>query len=381
MKRLMVSIIGRKNKLKIEVIRDFDAFLGLKEAWDEMVSNRFDGHPFLDHFWFANYYRAYFRKSPLFVSVAYDDGELIAALPMIVARRRLAGIALKEMRLLAGDHSHVNRLPIPDENHDLFDSFLDRLIEEGIDVVYLEDVPEDFPDSGHLEEYCLSRKYPMETWTARRSPFIPTAGEFDEYRKGLSKKFRQLLNNRLNRINRAGGFEIRTFREPGDYEKAVEDMKVVASESWQGKNRSGIFSGENNDLFYRDLINHTFKTGCGRIHILYFENRPAAFEFHIIHGSTEYCLKAEYSLELEKLSPGAVLDLELVKKAFASDIKVYDLLGYEDQYKLRWTDEVTPYRRYFIFGRSAAARGAYLLYCRWGRSLRQNRLIRRWLKR
>jgi CelD/BcsL family acetyltransferase involved in cellulose biosynthesis len=302
---------------------------------------------------------------------------MIAALPMILGNRRIAGIPLKEARLLAGAHSHLNRLMIPKGNVNIFRKFISRILSEGVDLIYLEDVPDDFPDRPAVTEFCRSEKLLLEVRTVRQSPYIPTGGSFEEYREKLSKKFRELLNNRLNRMNRAGGFEIKTYESSDTFDILMQEMRMIAGQSWQGENKSGMFSDRSNEQFYNNLIRDALENGYGRVFILYFDKKPSAFEFHVYSGKIEYCLKSEYSREIEKLSPGGVLDLELVKRAFASDMETYDLLGFEDPYKLRWTRCKTPYLRYFIFSRSMAARTAYVLYYRLGNRLRKSKFLRR----
>jgi CelD/BcsL family acetyltransferase involved in cellulose biosynthesis len=163
-------------------------------------------------------------------------------------------------------------------------------------------------------------------------------------------------------------------------DRALTDLEAIAAKSWQGREGSGLFSQPDTDRFYRDLIRHSMENGYGAVPILYFDDKPAAFEFHVMHGKTEYCLKAEYSREFDKVSPGAVLDLELVKRAFESDTEVYDLLGYADQYKLRWTKSCTRYVRYYIFNRTAAGMAAHALYFGLGDRLRRVTALRK-LKR
>jgi CelD/BcsL family acetyltransferase involved in cellulose biosynthesis len=361
---------------EIRITRDFDDFLALEKDWNEMVSKRFGGHPFFGHFWYTNYYRAYFPKKPICVLTAHHADDIVGAVPMIQTNRRMAGVPLKEVRLLAGDHSHINRVLISPDGVDTAGLFLNRLSDLGVDLIYWEDLPDSPPDRQWIETYCRESGLALEIRSVRSSPFIPCMGNFDDFRKGLSKKFRELLNNRVNRINRAGGYEIKSFSGAGNKEPIIADLQNISRNSWQTKNGSGLFSGEANSQFYENLIDHSLKNNYGVISILYHKERPAAFEIHVIHGRTEYCLKAEYSKEFDRVSPGAVLDLELVKRAFASDIEVYDLLGYDDGYKLRWTKNRTPYYRYFIFNRSVTARVAYLLYYRIGNRLRNLRTKR-----
>lgn len=335
-----------------------------------MVAGNFGNHPFFRQFWYDNYYRAYFSSTSLMILTARREGVLVAAIPMVRHRRWMAGIPIIEAQLLGGPHSHLNRLLVLQEDDQLAALMIERLLQEGIDLIYFEDLPESFPDQTWLEDFCQSNELALDIRKVRQSPFIPTVGDYEEYRRGLSKKFRQLLNNRLNRINREGGFNITVVDTEKDFAAIEPDIRLVSTDSWQGSEGSGIFSGDTNSTFYLNLLRHSLAEGYGQISVLYYEDQPAAFEYHIRHDGTEYCLKSEYSQKFDRVSPGAVLDMELVKRAFDSEVTTYDLLGFSDSYKLRWTDRLAPYYRYFIFNRSLAARAAYALYFRWGNRLR-----------
>ncbi len=365
--------------MRIDVIQDMNRFRAVEQSWDEAVSGIYGRpHPFFSHFWFASYYQAFLGDTHLFAVTARDEsGRMRATLPMVIGRRRLGGIPLKEARLIAGDHSHINGLVVSPDDPDLVEDLLERIWREGVDLVYLEDLAEPFSDGAWWDNYRRSRKLSLEVRQIRSSPYIPITGKFEEYRKTMSKKFRELLNNHMNRINRSGGYEIRTFEIEGDVEAALTGMHEISTRSWQGREGSGLFSTPQCDRFYSGLIAHAMKNGYGRVYILYFAEKPAAFELHLFYRATEYCLKAEYSQDYERISPGAVLDQELVKRAFGSDIETYDLLGYADTYKLRWTKHTRPYNRYFLFNRTAAGKAAYALFFRLGNRLRNMGLLRR----
>lgn len=354
----------------INLAHDLPAFQALGAKWDRMIAERFADHPFFRHFWFVNYYRVFYRDAPLTVLTGNGPKGLSGALPTVRIRRMLAGIPLRTAQLLAGDHSPQNRILVPEGHDSLLAGFLDHLLERHTDLIYLEDIPDRFPDRIWIERYCRDRRLQLELRQIRRSPYIPIQGSFEEYRKGLTKKFRELLNNRLNKINRAGGFEIITHAGAEAVAPAIASMRQIAARSWQGKEGSGLFSGERNAVFYPAFITHALTNGYGRVYILVHAGQPAAFEFHVFHERTEYCLKAEYSHDFAQVSPGAVLEIELIRRAFQTDIDTYDLMGYADPYKIRWTEYFTPYYRYFIFNRTAASRAAHLLYFRLGDRLR-----------
>ncbi len=353
------------------IIREPQEFREIEKDWEKFIGDGWNNHPFLRHFWFSNYHQAFHKTDPLMILTASVDSRLVAALPMLSRHRRLGGIPLKEVRLIAGDHSHINIVPVPQDRDEILVSFLETLLSSGVDLIYLEDIKSGFPDNDWLARFCHDRKLGFEMRQVRTSLYIPTDGEFESYRLGRSKNLKQGINSRLNRIYRAGGFEIKTFSSNDDIELALSDAKEVCDQSWQGIGGTGLFSSVSNAQFYTELFRDALKNRYGTLYVLYFEKQPAAFEFHIVHEETEFCLKAAYAKKFDKVAPGAVLDIELIKKAFDSPVKKYDLLGYDDLYKRRWTDQSVSYWRYFIFNKTAAGQTARLIYFNWGDKLRK----------
>lgn len=348
-------------EIEVKIARDFESFLDMREPWDRMVNCDFHAHPFLKHFWFVNYYRAYFNKLPILVFAAYENDRMIGALPMILVRKRMAGIPLRQARFIAGAHSYIKRLLIPPDKPNVLALFLEALMKEDIDLVYFESDTEFFSPASSLEDFCLHNKFNYEIWSGMSSPFITVSGSFPDFQKTLSRNLRGSINNRMNRVSRAGGYEVKAYDQPDQFDDVVRAIEEISRNSWQGQQGSGLFSNENNSSYYRNLILHSLEHGYGKAFILYLDNKPAAYEYHISHGHTEYCLKAEFSQQYNSLSPGAVLELELIKQAFASEVEIYDLLGSADAYKLKWTHNLKPYSGYYIFNRSFSAFFAHLL--------------------
>ena len=164
---------------------------------------------------------------------------------------------------------------------------------------------------------------------------------------------------------------IKTYSRSDELTDILHDISTISNTSWQGRQESGLFSNASNALFYRNLISHSLEQGYGKVYVLYYANSPAAYEYHIVHRNIEYCLKAEYAQQYCDVSPGAVLEIELVKQAFASGIEIYDLLGSADSYKLRWTHNLRSYSSYYVFTHSLLAHCAHLFRFRARRTLKK----------
>ena len=73
-----------------------------------------------------------------------------------------------------------------------------------------------------------------------------------------------------------------------------------------------------------------------------------------------YAVKGGFDPEFRSYGPGMLLTLRTLEQACAEGLRTYELLGADDAYKLRWTDEVRERFRLEVFPRSPAGVAGFL---------------------
>jgi CelD/BcsL family acetyltransferase involved in cellulose biosynthesis len=74
-----------------------------------------------------------------------------------------------------------------------------------------------------------------------------------------------------------------------------------------------------------------------RLAFLRLDGRPIAFHFTIEDGGSAYQLKGGYEPEFRELAPGQLLVQDMIRWAFARDLRTYEFLGADEAFKLDWT--------------------------------------------
>jgi len=338
-------------RYKLTKIKDYESFRYLKEDWNRLAQYDFSIYPFICYEWFDLWFKSFLKKALLNIYVLSDEGSICAIIPFIKSKFIFA----KKIRLAVNDHSQ--KIEIISDKKDLdgyIETFIDTLLSEDVSIIYLEDLLEESASTKLILNYIKKNKHKCiyNKKFIRESVFINTSIGWDNLRATLSKKYLKNINYQKRKIYKAGKFQFIEFTRPEHFHLACEYMEEISSESWQGKNGTGIFSREDTRAFYTGLADVASQMGWLTIWILFLDSKPIAYEYHINTGEVDYALKAEYNRQYSELSPGSVLDTHVVKELSNRKVGKYDILGYKELYKTRWSNEVEKYVRIYIFKRN-----------------------------
>ncbi len=97
----------------------------------------------------------------------------------------------------------------------------------------------------------------------------------------------------------------------------------------------------------------------GALYFLRAGGRRIATLFAVEDGRTVYALKIGYDPAYERFSPGKLLTYTMVSRAVTRGIPTYELLGTDEPWKYRWTDEAHERVTFRAFARSPVGRLAW----------------------
>lgn len=345
-------MVGRKtHKYTIDTITDYNSFKHLEHDWNRLAKNHGSIYPFICFEWFDLWFKSFLRRASLHIYVLSDDDGICAIIPLI-KHNAFPGAAIK---LAANDHSPKAEI-ISDKN-DLpgyIETFVGELLNENVFTLYFEDLLAESESARLILEFLEKNRHGhlYERRFIRESVFVNTEIGWENLRLRLSKKFKKNINNQKNRLAKAGELQFVKFTKPVDLPVAFNCIEKISSKSWQGENGTGLFSREDTKEFYKGLAEFTSRAGWLSIWILYLNGKPLAYEYHLRAESIEYALKAEYDKEYSDLSPGSVLDAHVVRELSEGSAERYDLLGYKEGYKTRWSDTTEKYIRIYVLKRN-----------------------------
>lgn len=308
--------------------------------------------------WLRVWFEAFGSGGTPHVLVASQDGRPAGVLPLRAMSERFAGLPIRRLDFMANGHSpRADLVARPGTEDEIAGTFAHYLQEMDLDWD-LAVMPE--VESGSTLDR-LHDRFPAEArlrQLQRRAPYIRLdGGDWEGFRKSLSRNFQRVLRNNRNRFARAGASEIELLEEPESIAAALDDMFAIGERSWQGEEGSAVGSNDANRRFYTGLVHELGPLGVVRLWFLKLGGRRIAFELHLVHAGTEFGLKTGYDREHETLGPGRFLDQAIVEQLFVEGrVREYDLLGNADPYKLRWTQDVREYVRVTLFGSRVPSR-------------------------
>lgn len=331
--------------MRVDVITNLAEFQALEQSWNDCLAAMPGGNPFLCHQWLGAWWEVYGSGAELMVLVVREGGEILAAAPLFRTRQPYYGVPMDQI-LFVGTQT-CDRL-----------SFLDRGLDpeplralwrhllalcKGRTLVRLEGVPQGHP--------MLAASGGMSgVWADEDSshlPFIPVDRSWDEYRKGLTHKFRSEMRTRVKVFAGWGDWSLDTCR--GDEVKQhLDDLVSVEGASAKQNAGAAFLTDRRNREFMARLLVVTEPVEPVLLRLL-VAGKLIAYVVGFIHGGVFCAYNTAYLPGYEKGSPGKWIMDRAVEFAFAEKLLEFDFLRGEFGYKERWQPQVRVSRRRVLF--------------------------------
>ena len=90
-----------RDALRTEIISDRESVGRIAPGWRELLDALGNPHPQLEHAWLETWWRHFAARERVRVALLWRGDRLAGALPLRHARGRVAGLPVRELRLLA----------------------------------------------------------------------------------------------------------------------------------------------------------------------------------------------------------------------------------------------------------------------------------------
>jgi len=335
-------------------LTDADAWEARAEAWDDGA--RSAGAFYLSYAWLRPWWEA-FGKPPLDLMLVAEAGRTLALAPLSRARRLWWGVPVRCVTNLFNPHAARSDISVGGDERRCTQLLLDVLDRRAWDVLFLREIPRQSAFLAQLEALAPARGLRIRQRHSLDSPWLPIQGRWEDFHAKLPSAFRSDLRRKFNRLAASGKqavFECTT--SPERIAAQMPEIMGLALRSWSGQQGTSIGSGRNR-AFYEQAFALMARRGALRLFTLRLDAVLAAFDVQIAWGRTLIGLKRSYDPEFAALSPGSLLEAHVMQTQFRSgEFDRLDLLGKDDAFKRRWTDQVESHVEVFVFNRRPASR-------------------------
>jgi CelD/BcsL family acetyltransferase involved in cellulose biosynthesis len=313
---------GPLSPIKIERHENLDL---LAQEWDELAA-RAQAAPWLRPGWIAAWWRA-FGQGQLEILAIRKDGRLAAVLPLY---RRFGALHsatnwhTPQFGLLAEDEGATQDL-----TRALFAHRRRR-----INVGFLGG-----DDLRACSTAATAAGYRPFVRPIQRSPYVPIAGTWAEYKQRLSAKRLSEIRRRRRLLEGAGRLSLQIVDGSERLAEFLEEGFGVEAAGWKGEGGSAIISRPQTRQFYSEVAHWGAARGVLRLAFLRLDGRPLAFDYCLEEGNVHYLVKTGYDPAYRALGPGLILRYEMLARAFDTGLASYEFLGTDQPWKLEWADQ------------------------------------------
>jgi CelD/BcsL family acetyltransferase involved in cellulose biosynthesis len=331
-----------------------EAMEGLAPAWNDLVRAR--GLPFISGaLWMHCFWEAFGdTDQDLTILSAYQDGRLVAVLPLIRTERMLRAWSNVW-------NFHTPSLVFASEHPplDAAEAILDRLLESS-DVVDLRPVQPSTELCVGLVDAAHSRRLSVVRNAAGGDAIIDLHGQWPAFRRSLSQNLQSATARHQRQLQRLGELVFEEVSGGDRLPSVLQECFRLEAAGWKAQYGSPILSRQDTLRFYTQLAHRGAAAGAFAVYVLRLDGRLIAFEYCLRAGRRIDMLKIGYSQDLARYSPGNVLRYLILKTEIERGQVASYHMGHTSEWKLRWANRVDPLVRLTIYGRGMRARlGCY----------------------
>lgn len=356
-------IVEKGNNLKIEVITGFEDFLSLERVWNNLLEQSQNDVVFLRHEWFKSWWIGFGKDKELFILVVKDEKEIIGLAPLMIASSRYRGMWVKQISFMENDNTPQTDFILTERKKEAVGLIIECLQahREKWDVIYLRNIPKVSENNEILSNILKQNKMLFRWKDGLCSPFVQMDSDWKTYFQSRSAKFRKVLRNKINRLQRLGAYTIQQFERIENNGKPLAGILEISRNSWKAKFQKDIATNRENKTFFEELSRIAADKGWLKIWLLTLGHKPLAYEYHLLYQNREYALRADFDEKYRQNHPGSVLDAHIMQNIFENNLKEYDLGGSNDLYKINWTSQVKNHSNFLIFNQNFKGVSLYIL--------------------
>lgn len=325
--------------MDLAIIKDSETFFGMGDEWNRLLMRSSSVSTYLTHEWLSAWFNNYEKKNHLMIILAKEEGRIIGAAPLMIVKSSFRGLPITKLTFIGDSNWTVGDFIISEERESVLKEIMDNLYNEAWDIIDLQGIPEDSPNLKILKDIAGAKGTDYTSAPASVCPFLKIDLPWEDFYNSRSFSFKKSLRNKLNRIKKAGDVTVRRYSSKKEVAEILPVIFKIGLKGWKHKINNAISSTQENRAFYSALSEAMSVKGLLDIWLLSLNDIPIAFEYHLRYNGKVCALVADYDESYKELSPGSVLDYNIIEYMFRNERCEYDMGSGNSFYKQNWTKD------------------------------------------
>jgi hypothetical protein len=320
--------------LTVKEITKFEEFLKIKDVWDRLMAESGIINPYLTHDWFRIAFEYFEKKNDLYILLVYDNNNIIAIAPLLIAREKQYGIFIRKVRFIENIHTPFQDIIITEQRQESLNTLINFLKDncQKWDLFELKEIRSNSANIMILEDLVREMNFfHYQFFTSKRW----TAQTDISWEDGMGKmpaKVRKEFRRKTKRLEKLGKISFQIFTDTAEIEKHLDIFFKIHEQTWKGKEKNAEF-------YYRIARDFSQRNEFG-MYCLSLNEVPIAYMFGIKYKNTLFGIKTTYDPSYYAFSPGYTLFYDILEHSFhEEEIERFDIGRGEERYKQELTSE------------------------------------------
>jgi CelD/BcsL family acetyltransferase involved in cellulose biosynthesis len=296
--------------------------------WNDLVSRCASATPMSSFPWICSYFRHFARPPTSWVCLmAVQDEQLVGVLPLVRHPRSRWSFG-QSLRLPNNPHAiSVDALLAPEVAPEVMQALLAaaRVRPGRPTALAFQRIREDSPTLSLPAPGLFRSSQP-----AGQGAFLPVPAEFAEYRRSLSRNFRNNLNKAANKLRGLQNARMSILSGSDADPDLLSRFAAVEAASWKGRSETAIQCSPMLLDFYADVVGHLNRAGWLEWHFLEADGHDLAANLCIRLRRSLFVWKLGYDAAFSNCSPGSLL-LEHVLRQLTAEQTIDEIDLMTDQ--------------------------------------------------
>jgi len=344
--------------LHIKTITDYQEFLSLEQDWNTLLSTSGEQPLPLTHQWINTWWKNFAEDRQLNICCFYHDSKLVAIAPLMREFSSYRGIKSSFLTLMVNGHSPYSDIIFdntisPEQRSQVLESLIKNNKQ---DVLAFAKISKTGDLYAELTRHPKIMGYKYGSTDQVTTPILPISNDWDTFFKSKSRKFRKGINNKINKFEKLEHVHISREKIENAQNPVLDEIVEISKKSWKTTINNDLGTNTAGKNFLLGLADTFGLTNQVYVWIARRGNTPIAFEFHIIHDSIAYPLRADFDEDHRDISPGSVLEFSAIKSLFEDqNVSQYYSCADEYLYLSKWTQETKKHADIEVFNKTLKA--------------------------
>jgi len=317
-------------KTSIKIITDVSEFLSIINQVDGLFVPSKTQAPSLNLYWLTAFIRHYGRQRKLVIATILENGKINFLAPFHQQNDT-------ELEILCDETSDYNDVYYSHLSESNLQFILEELFLSGIKSIKFTQLPSDSKTICFLQSISQKINVKIQIQPCNVLPIVipinKPVSSWGDVQNSLIRRYER----KLHKLQSSEKVQFSTITTKDEFQAEFPNMVKMHIERWKQIGINSKYLDINRQNFTREVCEEAISRKTFLTHLLKIDDTLAAYNIGFLCHGTLFDWNTSFSLQFEKMSPGALLLLYTFMNFNKLGFAKYNFMKGSEPYKFIWT--------------------------------------------